>query len=132
VLFTKVDLIAGFNEFFGNMKKSDRSQAWGTTLRLDAPKNDPAKLFDAELDILLKRLHGRALGRLAGERNRDAKERVFQFPLEFAGVRKNLSDLVGHTFAANAFQATPIFRGFYFTSGTQEGRPIDRVVGRMG
>ena len=26
---------------------------------------------------------------------------------------------------------TPIFRGFYFTSGTQEGTPIDRVMGLL-
>jgi type VI secretion system protein ImpL len=35
VLFTKCDLIAGFNEFFGDLRKSDRAQAWGATLRLD-------------------------------------------------------------------------------------------------
>src|SRR6185503_12363620 len=28
--------------------------------------------------------------------------------------------------------AQPILRGFYFTSGVQEGRPLDRVVGAMG
>ncbi|MFO0613071.1 MAG: type VI secretion system membrane subunit TssM [Polyangiaceae bacterium] len=132
VLFTKVDLIAGFNEFFGDLRKSDRAQAWGTTLKLDVPKNEPGKLFDAEFDVLLKTLHGRALKRLAGERSREAREKIFQFPLEFAGVKRNLSDLISYTFAVNAFQGTPIFRGFYFTSGTQEGRPLDRVLGRMG
>ena len=131
-LFTKVDLIAGFNEFFSDLRKSDRAQAWGTTLKLDIPKNEPGKLFDAEFDILLKSLHGRALKRMAIERSREARERVYQFPLEFAGVKRNLSDLVASTFAVNAFQGTPIFRGFYFTSGTQEGRPLDRVLGRMG
>jgi type VI secretion system protein ImpL len=132
VLFTKIDLIAGFNEFFGDLRKSDRSTAWGATFKLDVPKNEPGKLFDAEFDVLLKNLHGKALKRLAGERSREARERVFQFPIEFAGVKRQLSDLLAHTFAVNAFQGTPIFRGFYFTSGTQEGRPLDRVLGRMG
>ncbi|MBK6514010.1 MAG: hypothetical protein IPG04_07790 [Polyangiaceae bacterium] len=31
----------------------------------------------------------------------------------------------------NTVQGTPIFRGFYFTSGTQEGRLMDRVLERM-
>ena len=132
VLFTKVDLVAGFNEFFGDLRKSDRSQAWGTTFKLDVPKNDPAKLFDAEFDVLLKHLHQRSLKRMATERSREARERIFGFPLEFAGLKRNLSELLGYTFAVNAFQGTPIFRGFYFTSGTQEGRPLDRVLGRMG
>ena len=34
-------------------------------------------------------------------------------------------------FAANVYQDTPLLRGVYFTSGTQEGRPIDRVMRAM-
>ena len=132
VLFTKCDLIAGFIEFFGDLRKSDRSQAWGTTLRLDAPKNEPGKIFEQEFDLLTQRIHGRALKRLTMERNREAREKLFQFPLEFAGIRRNLAELINNIFAVNAFQGTPILRGFYFTSGTQEGRPLDRVLGRMG
>jgi type VI secretion system protein ImpL len=132
VLFTKCDLIAGFSEFFGDLRKSDRAQAWGTTLRLDMPKNDPGRIFDAEFDILCKQVHGRALKRLAVERSREAREKLFQFPLEFAGIKRNLSELVANIFMVNAFQGTPLLRGFYFTSGTQEGRPLDRVLGRMG
>ena len=132
ILFTKCDLIAGFNEFFGDMRKSDRAQAWGTTFKLDLDKSNPAKLFDDEFEVLRKQIHARALKRLATERNREAREKIYQFPLEFAGVKRNLSEMIAATFAVNAFQGTPIFRGFYFTSGTQEGRPLDRVLGRMG
>ncbi|HEY4119030.1 MAG TPA: type VI secretion system membrane subunit TssM [Byssovorax sp.] len=132
VLFTKCDLIAGFIEFFGDLRKSDRSQAWGTTLKLDMQKNEPGKIFDAEFDVLTQRVHARAMKRLAFERNREAREKIYQFPLEFAGMRRNLSEFVQAMFAVNAFQGTPILRGFYFTSGTQEGRPLDRVLGRMG
>ncbi len=131
LLFTKVDLIAGFVEFFGDMKKSDRSQPWGSTLKLDLPKNEPGKVFDAEFDILVKQLHSRALRRMVMERSRESRERAYQYPIEFAGLKRTLSDLVAVTFAPNAFQGTPTFRGFYFTSGTQEGRPMDRVLGRM-
>ncbi|WP_437741579.1 type VI secretion system membrane subunit TssM [Sorangium sp. So ce1504] len=132
LLFTKCDLIAGFSEFFGDMRKSDRAQAWGATLKLSADKANPGRLFDAEFDALAKQIHGRSLKRLVMERSREARERVYQFPLEFSGIRRNLSDLVSTVFMVNAFQGTPIFRGFYFTSGTQEGRPLDRVLQRMG
>jgi type VI secretion system protein ImpL len=132
VLFTKVDLIAGFNEFFGDMKKSDRQQPWGATLRLAADKTNPAALFEAEFDSLIKQVHAKALKRITTERMREPREKIYQFPLEFAGIRKNMSDFIGTTFAANSFQGTPILRGFYFTSGTQEGRPLDRVLQRMG
>ncbi|MBL9024564.1 MAG: type VI secretion system membrane subunit TssM [Myxococcales bacterium] len=131
LLFTKVDLIAGFVEFFGDMKKSDRAQPWGATLKLDLPKNEPGKVFDAEFDNLVKQLHARSLRRMVMERSREAREKIYQYPIEFMGLKKQLSDLIAVTFAPNAFQGTPTFRGFYFTSGTQEGKPMDRVLGRM-
>jgi type VI secretion system protein ImpL len=132
VLFTKCDLIAGFNEFFGSLRKTERGQAWGATLKLDMPKNEPGKIFDAEFDMLCQQVHARALKCLATERSREAREKIFQFPLEFSGIKRNLSELIASAFQVNSFQGTPIFRGFYFTSGTQEGRPLDRVLGRMG
>ena len=52
MLFTKCDLIAGFDEFFGDMRKSERAQAWGTTLKLDMDKANPGKIFDDEFEGL--------------------------------------------------------------------------------
>jgi len=132
LLFTKCDLIAGFIEFFGDIRKSDRAQAWGATVKLGEDKSNPGMIFEREFDTLVQKVHARTLKRLAQERNREARERIYQFPLEYAGIRRNLSELVQTIFAVNAFQGTPLLRGFYFTSGTQEGRPLDRVLGRMG
>jgi type VI secretion system protein ImpL len=132
VLITKCDLVAGFIEFFGNLRKSERAQAWGSTVHLKENKTDPASIFQREFDLLVQRIHGRSIQRLANERNRVARERIFQFPLEFAGIRRNLSDLISQIFMVNTFQGTPLLRGVYFSSGTQEGRPLDRVLARMG
>ncbi len=132
VMFTKIDLVAGFAEFFGDLKKSERSQAWGSTILLSADKREPGKLFDAEFETLVEHLHTRGLKRMALERNREAKEKVYQFPLEFAAIKRNLSDFLAAAFAGGGTGPQPILRGFYFTSGLQEGRPLDRVVGAMG
>ncbi len=132
LLFTKCDLVAGFIEFFGDIRKSDRAQAWGATLKLTEDKANPGGVFDREFDVLVQKVHARSLKRLSQERNREARERIYQFPLEFAGIKRNLTELVQTVFAVNTFQGTPLFRGFYFTSGTQEGRPLDRVLARMG
>jgi type VI secretion system protein ImpL len=135
VMFTKIDLVAGFAEFFGDLKKSERAQPWGSTIRLDTDKSEPGKLFDTEFDLLVESLHTRGLKRMALERNRDTKEKVYQFPLEFAAIKRSLSDFLQAAFAKGAAGspgATPILRGFYFTSGIQEGKPLDRVVGAMG
>ena len=34
-------------------------------------------------------------------------------------------------FSGSRFEQPPLLRGLYFTSGTQEGSPIDRVLGAM-
>jgi type VI secretion system protein ImpL len=131
-LVTKCDLIAGFSEFFGALRKSERAQAWGATFQLKEDKNDPGALFGREFDQLVQQIHVMSVKRLAQERNRQARESIYQFPLEFAGIKRNMQDLLAQVFMVNAFQGTPTFRGFYFSSGTQEGTPLNRVLQRMG
>ncbi|MBI4957151.1 MAG: type VI secretion system membrane subunit TssM [Myxococcales bacterium] len=132
LLITKCDLVAGFVEFFGDLKKSDRVQPWGATVALKEDKSKPGEIFQREFDLLVGEVFKRGVKRLAQERDRAARERIYQFPLEFAGIKRNLSDLIATMFMVNAFQGTPTFRGFYFTSGTQEGAPMARVLSRMG
>ena len=132
VMFTKSDLIAGFVEFFGDLRKSERGQTWGATFPLDAPVGfDPARAFEREFDTLVETLHSRGVKRIGTERVFESRQKIFQFPLEFQSLRSNLAEFVGGLFQKNTFQETPIFRGIYFTSGTQEGRPMDRVLGSM-
>jgi type VI secretion system protein ImpL len=132
MLFTKMDLVAGFVEFFGDLKKSERSAPWGATFTLSSDKADPKKMFLAEFEEMAERVYLRSVKRVAAERNKDAKEKIFFFPREFGEIKRNLSELMGAAFAPGAGkQPTPILRGFYFTSGTQEGRPMDRVLGAM-
>ena len=68
----------------------------------------------------------------AGEERRvDARERIHRFPEELLAVRDNLAELVARVFAENVYREVPVLRGVYLTSGTQEGRPIDRVMNAM-
>ncbi|MBK6520717.1 MAG: type VI secretion system membrane subunit TssM [Polyangiaceae bacterium] len=145
VMFTKSDLVAGFVEFFGDLKKSERGQPWGTTFGLREGKTEPGRMFEREFDLLVEKLHERVTKRMNNERSRPVKERVYQFPLEFAAIKRNLADFMQAAFAPSGGTVVkekggkksytipePILRGFYFTSGTQEGKPLDRVVGAMG
>jgi type VI secretion system protein ImpL len=141
VLFTKCDLVAGFSEYFGDLKKSERGQIWGATLEFARDKSNASAIFDEEFDELVEALHKRTIKRIGtGRGTRAEREKVYQFPLEFAAIKRNLSDFMGAAFKPAAVPAnkkarrlkTPILRGMYFTSGTQEGKPLDRVVGAMG
>jgi type VI secretion system protein ImpL len=129
LVFTKCDLMGGFVEFFQEFTRSQREQVWGCTFtkdQLTAPK--PQVLFEQEYDILVRALIPMRSARLSTPMKRQDRGRVFAFPLEFASGRRNLSHFVGKLFQPNPYQESPLFRGFYFTSGTQEGVPIDRVV----
>jgi type VI secretion system protein ImpL len=130
VVFTKVDLIAGFVETFEDLKKSERAQIWGVTLPLDQG-NEPAKAFEREYATLLESLHGHALRRLRSARDPRVRARVEQFPMEMRAIGGPLAEFIGALLRKNTFQETPLFRGAYFTSGTQEGRPLDRVMAGM-
>jgi type VI secretion system protein ImpL len=130
VVFTKVDLIAGFVETFEDLKKSERGQIWGVTLPLTL-KEEPSKAFAGEFDVLLEALHANALRRLASARGQGQRARVEQFPLEMRAAKAALTEFIGALLRHNNFQETPLFRGAYFTSGTQEGLPLDRVMGGM-
>ena len=132
VMFTKVDLVAGFVEMWGDLRKSERGQIWGVTFPLaGAERREPGMAFDPEMDQLIERTHARALKRVGREREVQWRPRIVQFPLEFAALKMNLVTFLGSLLHPNNFRETPVLRGVYFTSGTQEGTPIDRVIGGM-
>ncbi len=132
VMFTKVDLIAGFVEMWGDLRKSERGQIWGVTFPLaGAERRDPAKAFEPEMDLLVEAVHARALRRVGTERQPELRARIYQFPLELEAAKRQLVDFVGALLQPNTYRDTPVLRGVYFTSGTQEGRPIDRIIGGM-
>jgi type VI secretion system protein ImpL len=132
VVFTKADLVAGFVEFWGELSKTERAQIWGMTLPLaNAGTRDTGAAFDEEFDGLIACLHARALRRVGAARQPEVRQKIAQFPLEFAALKQPLRFFVSALMQPNAYQETPILRGVYFSSGTQEGRPIDRVIDGM-
>jgi type VI secretion system protein ImpL len=132
VMFTKIDLVAGFVELWGDLRKSERGQIWGVTFPLaGAAQREPGAAFEPEMDLLVEGTHARALRRVSGERDVQRRPRIVQFPLEFAALKPNLASFLSALLQPNNFRETPSLRGVYFTSGTQEGRPIDRVIGGM-
>ncbi|MEL6205850.1 MAG: type VI secretion system membrane subunit TssM [Pseudomonadota bacterium] len=130
VLFTKADLIAGFAEYFEPLGKEDREQVWGFTFdhtRL-AAKEPPLTGFDEEFGGLLAQLNAHMLERLSGELDPERRGLVASFPSQLASVRQVAKDFLAETFQETRYQDRLPLRGVYFTSGTQEGTPIDRLM----
>ena len=131
LLFTKCDLISGFVEFFGDLKKSIRSQVLGFTVPLTDARTDIQGLFSEEFDQLVDRVRKKGLQRLAGTRPQE-RISVFQFPMQLAAAKEPLEAFATILLNPNPYHESPRLRGVYFCSGTQEGRPIDRVMSAMG
>jgi type VI secretion system protein ImpL len=132
LMFTKTDLVDGFVEFWGELRKSERDQLFGATFPLNViPTFDPAKAFEFEFQRLVRILQAHSMRRIGRDHDLNARRKILDFVIEFRALERNLSDFIGVLFQRNRYQGTPLFRGFYFTSGTQEGSPVSRVLADM-
>jgi type VI secretion system protein ImpL len=134
VMVTKCDLLAGFNEFFGHYGRDERAQVWGMTFPHTpqaAASTAYAASFATEFRALGERLNGLLVDRLQQERDQQRRALIYNFPQQFGGLEPLLEEFVGAVFSATRYAEQPMLRGIYFTSGTQEGSPIDRVLGTL-
>ncbi len=128
-MFTKCDLIQGFVEYFGDFSEIERSQIWGSTLTTQQFFNtNPKEVFESEFKKLADKIFEIRTIRLSNPLKREQRRKVFLFPYQFNSLQSKLTYLIGEVFQHNPYQDNPIFRGFYFTSGTQEGSPLDIAI----
>ena len=130
VVLTKCDLVAGFMEFFDDLGRAEREQILGTTFSLDESSSPAGAVdrFAAEFDAILERLSSRLLWRLSGERDIRRRSAIYGFPRQLASLKEPITSFLGDVFRGSRFEEAPMLRGIYFTSGTQEGTPIDRLM----
>jgi type VI secretion system protein ImpL len=135
LLVTKCDLMAGFAESFVGLDKEQRATPWGFTVPLNeaagAPVVSAQESLVHEFGLLLQRLNDGLVDRLQAEADPQRRSRIYGFPNQFANLREPLHEFVQQVFSPSPFEAQPMLRGLYFVSGTQEGSPIDRVLGAV-
>jgi len=133
VMVTKCDLLAGFNEMYADFSKEERDQVWGFTFAYDPRGQDsPLPEFGAEFAALEKRLRDRLLAAIERETDVQKRAAIFSFPQQFGGFKGLLGGFLEQVFeGGGSLEQRPLLRGVYFTSGTQEGTPIDRVLGTL-
>lgn len=133
VLFTKTDLVAGFTEFFDDLGKEERAQVWGMSFPLDTldTAQGVVERFGPEFDGLLERLNSRLVTRLYQERDITRRALIQNFPYQMASLKPVADGFLQEVFRPSQFEGRFLLRGVYFTSGTQEGTPIDRIMGSL-
>src|SRR5690349_2719211 len=130
-VFTKADLIAGFIEYFGYLDDTARKQVWGATFQTGDKKRNMVGEVPVELDVLLERLTDEQLDRLQDEPAPSTRVALFGFPAQMARLKQPLYDFLNQIFEPTRYHANATLRGFYFTSGTQQGSPIDQLIGAL-
>ncbi len=133
VLFTKMDMLSGFNEFFADLTETERQQVWGKTFAW-SDKASPAELaehFSQDYTALVERLNVRRFKRLQDERDAQRRALIFDFSQQLTLLKPDILCFIKETFATNIYETPFIFRGVYFTSGTQEGTPFDKIMSAL-
>jgi type VI secretion system protein ImpL len=133
LMVTKCDLVAGFTEYFDDLTREGRAQVWGVTFPYDQTLSGQAtQAFPAEFDALVTRLNARLFARLEEERDVRRRTAIVAFPQQVAALKDYLVEFVDQVLESSRLNKQVLLRGVYFTSGTQEGTPIDRLLGAIG
>ncbi len=133
VVFTKMDLISGFRDFFNDYEQDEREQVWGATIPYpEDPDNiNITDVFEEHFGTLVNGLKDLSTTKLSLRHQRTVSPSLMTFPMEFQSLRPMIRTLMHALFEDNPFQFKPILRGFYFTSALQEGQVSSQMTLQM-
>jgi type VI secretion system protein ImpL len=130
-VFTMMDLVVGFTEYFADLDEAKRQVVWGATFPgADKKANNVGKVLE-EMHLLMQRLSARMAERLQEEPDLRSRAILFGFPAQLGAIRKPIADFLNLIFEPTRYQSPATLRGFYFTSGTQVGTPFDALIGAL-
>lgn len=132
VLFTKADLVSGFMETFGGFDEARRRKVWGATFQTAERGLNMVGEAPAEFDALVKRLSEEMSERLQAETDPVARIAIFGFAAQLGALKGRIVHFLDGVFEPTRKQLNAPLRGLYFSSGTQEGTPIDQLLGSIG
>lgn len=127
VLVTKADRILGFTEFFTKLDPIDQRQLFGWSNPDPIEKAWDPKSFGDVFAAIVNRVHKLRLRLMQDEPNLSQVDKMFVFPEELEAIQEPLFGYFHTMFATSRFEEPFIFRGFYVTSGVQQGRPVARA-----
>ena len=132
MVFTKCDLLSGFAEFNDDLSAEERNQVWGMTFPYDEKsEHDAIGTFGSEFTLLEERIYQQLLDKLENERSLERRQALYLFPQQFSALKDVLNSFIKSVYQSSRYHDAMILRGVYFTSATQEGTPIDRIMSSL-
>lgn len=130
VLVTKCDLIQGMTQFCDRLSEKAHGQAMGV-LNHELSK-DTAEFSRRTMHTLGERLKDLRLLLFHRPEPKGADPGLVLFPEEFEKLKPGVEAFIRGAFQENPYQETPILRGFFFSSGKQEGSPYSHFLKELG
>jgi type VI secretion system protein ImpL len=127
VLLTKSDLLAGFTEYYDDLDVEGRRSVLGSTLPFDDFTGGIDQVTRA-FDEMNQAIADRQAKRLLEETDQRRRSLILGFPSQVSGLRSRLIRFLDGAIISAPADQTGVLRGFYFTSGLQEGAPLDRIL----
>ncbi|MEM9383920.1 MAG: type VI secretion system membrane subunit TssM [Pseudomonadota bacterium] len=131
LVINKMDLVAGFTEYFRDLNCTDqRAQVWGFDVA-DAVQVDRQQLHKHLADGfrgLTHRLRQRGLHRLYQERELHYAVPVQAFPWQLDHLSRCVTEFTEQALGPDSNGDRAWLRGVYLTSATQTGAPIDQLT----
>jgi type VI secretion system protein ImpL len=129
VVLTKADLLAGFNEYFDDLDVEGRRAVLGWTQTF-ADGRAGAETLARSFDAMAQAIADRQARRLFDEVDPRRRALMLGFPSQLRSLRARLMRFLEGAFTSGD-EAAGVLRGFYLTSGLQEGAPLDRIMAGM-
>ena len=129
LLLTKGDLIAGFTEYFEDLDVEGRRAVFGSTATFADGHPDATGLAHA-FDTMTQAIADRQARRVFEEVDQRRRGLMIGFPSQLRSLRARLMRFTEGAFVAGD-EAAGQLRGFYLTSGVQDGAPLDRILAGM-
>ncbi len=127
LMFTKSDLLPGFTEFFSDLNAKERRQVWGYTFPVDEQLDLGTGLSQA-IEELEHTVHQQTISKLQRELSAPNREGIYKLPLHFSNLTTKSQFFIQQLMKKNRLLEDIQFRGVYFTSATQSGSVLDKVI----
>jgi type VI secretion system protein ImpL len=121
VLFTKMNRVAFFEDFFRNLSNDEATQVLGATLPLQAQAGsgiyaeDQTRRLSASFDAIFYSLADQRIGLLPRENDPQKVPGAYEFPREFRKLRSTLVQFLVDVCRPSQLRSSPFLRGFYFS-----------------
>lgn len=122
VLFTKLDTLVGFCEFFQFEHSNDLNKPLGFSLPNISDRHKLLNSYQSQFDQMIEVLGQQIIKKLHPARSGAKRTLIREFPLQLASLRVPVQSII-QTIPFQLFRLQAI----YFTSGEQGGVSVDRL-----